>query len=113
MPRPHSPTPSMQTRLHPPLTNARVRRYLVSGKVQGVYFRHSTRTEALRLGMRGVARNLPDGSVEVLAQGDPSSIEALRQWLQRGPQWRASTVCARRNCAEEADLQIPAGFEVR
>jgi acylphosphatase len=61
------------------------RRFLVLGKVQGVYFRHSSRREAGRLGVRGYARNLPDGSVEVLARGAPSSVEELRAWLTRGP----------------------------
>ena len=62
-----------------------VRRFLVFGKVQGVYFRHSTRLEARRLALRGIARNLPDGSVEVLAQGDAAAVEELRLWLQHGP----------------------------
>jgi acylphosphatase len=61
------------------------RRFLVLGKVQGVYFRHSSRLEAIRLAIRGYARNLPDGSVEVLAHGMPSSVEELRAWLSRGP----------------------------
>jgi acylphosphatase len=61
------------------------RRFLVLGKVQGVYFRHSSRLEAIRLAVRGYARNLPDGSVEVLARGAPSSVEELRAWLTRGP----------------------------
>jgi acylphosphatase len=56
-----------------------VRRFLVFGKVQGVYFRHSARIEAKRLNLRGFARNLPDGSVEVVA------VEELRAWLGRGP----------------------------
>ncbi len=59
--------------------------FRITGKVQGVYFRHSTRIEAERLALRGVARNLPDGSVEVIAHGEPAGIEALRAWLQRGP----------------------------
>ena len=50
-----------------------------------MYFRHSTRLEALRLGLRGSARNLPDGSVEVLAEGAPAAVEELRAWLHRGP----------------------------
>jgi acylphosphatase len=62
-----------------------VRRFLVRGKVQGVYFRHSTRLEANRLGLRGLARNLPDGSVEVLAQGTATAIGELRDWLHHGP----------------------------
>jgi acylphosphatase len=61
------------------------RRFVVLGKVQGVYFRHSTRLEAERLGVRGVARNLPDGSVEVIAQGAAEAVENLHRWLQRGP----------------------------
>jgi acylphosphatase len=61
------------------------RRFLVSGKVQGVYFRHSTRVEAERLGVRGVARNLPDGRVEVIAQGARAPVESLHEWLHHGP----------------------------
>ena len=53
--------------------------------MQGVYFRHSTRREAERLGVGGVARNLPDGSVEVIAHGTPEAMESLREWLNRGP----------------------------
>jgi acylphosphatase len=61
------------------------RRFLITGKVQGVYFRHSTRLQAERLGIRGVARNLPDGSVEVLADGTQEAVENLREWLRHGP----------------------------
>jgi acylphosphatase len=62
-----------------------VRRFLVFGKVQGVFFRHSARLEARNLNLRGFARNLPDGSVEVLAQGAAGAVEELRGWLGRGP----------------------------
>jgi acylphosphatase len=65
--------------------DAITRRFLVLGKVQGVFFRHSSRLEAIRLAIRGYARNLPDGSVEVLAHGAPSAVEELRAWLTRGP----------------------------
>lgn len=60
-------------------------RFLVSGKVQGVWFRASTREQALQLGLRGHARNLDDGRVEVLAMGDADAIERLARWLQQGP----------------------------
>lgn len=60
-------------------------RFLVTGRVQGVYFRHSTRLEAQRLAIAGLARNLPDGSVEVIAHGGPAAIASLREWLHRGP----------------------------
>src|SRR3546814_17650141 len=61
-------------------------RFLVSGKVQGVFFRASTREQAQRLGLRGHARNLPDGRVAVLAAGDADALDALATWLQHGPQ---------------------------
>ena len=60
-------------------------RFLVSGKVQGVFFRASTREQARRLGLRGYAKNLPDGRVEVLAVGEAAAVDALARWLQRGP----------------------------
>lgn len=60
-------------------------RFLVSGRVQGVFFRASTRDEALRLQLSGYARNLADGRVEVLAQGEAGALEALARWLQHGP----------------------------
>ncbi len=60
-------------------------RYLVSGRVQGVWFRQSTVVEARPLGLRGYVRNLPDGRVEVVACGAPEALARLEQWLQHGP----------------------------
>lgn len=60
-------------------------RFLVSGRVQGVFFRASTREQASALGLRGYARNLADGRVEVLAAGDLAAIDRLAEWLQHGP----------------------------
>jgi acylphosphatase len=60
-------------------------RCLVSGKVQGVWFRAETRRRAESLGVRGHAVNLPDGRVEVLACGDEEAVAALRDWLWEGP----------------------------
>lgn len=60
-------------------------RFLVSGRVQGVGFRAATRSEALRLGLTGQARNLRDGNVEVIACGDEPAIDTLATWLHRGP----------------------------
>ena len=62
-----------------------VARFLVSGHVQGVFFRASTRDTAQALGLAGYARNLDDGRVEVVAQGSEDAIEALRAWLHDGP----------------------------
>jgi acylphosphatase len=60
-------------------------RFLVTGRVQGVFFRASTRERALRLGLTGSARNLADGSVEVIASGDDAALAELERWLQQGP----------------------------
>lgn len=60
-------------------------RFLVSGRVQGVFFRASTREQALELGLRGHAINLPDGRVEVVADGDAEALEKLAAWLRHGP----------------------------
>jgi acylphosphatase len=88
-----------------------VRRFLVTGKVQGVYFRHSARLEAKRLNLRGLARNLPDGSVEVLAQGSAPALEALHQWLKRGPSQARVDGVLETDAADDK-LKIPAGFDV-
>jgi acylphosphatase len=61
------------------------RRAFVSGRVQGVWFRGATAERAESLGVRGHARNLADGRVEVLAVGAHGAVEALLAWLHRGP----------------------------
>ena len=60
-------------------------RFLVSGHVQGVGFRAATRGEALRRGIRGHAKNLRDGRVEVIADGSAEALDLLEHWLQHGP----------------------------
>lgn len=60
-------------------------RFVVSGHVQGVFFRASTRERALALGLTGHAVNREDGNVEVLACGEAPALEDLRQWLNHGP----------------------------
>jgi acylphosphatase len=86
------------------------RRFRITGQVQGVYFRHSTRQEAEGLAVRGFARNLPDGSVEVVAHGCSDAVEKLRQWLHRGP------AMARVEAVHELELKdaisAPATFTV-
>lgn len=61
----------------------------VRGRVQGVGFRWWTRARALELGLVGHARNLPDGRVEVCAQGAPEAVEALVRLLQEEPSLRS------------------------
>ncbi|MBK6846947.1 MAG: acylphosphatase [Proteobacteria bacterium] len=82
----------------------------IVGRVQGVYFRASTRNEARRLGLRGWVRNCADGAVELLAEGPEQALGLLLAWCRHGPpaaqveaveaQWAAAT-------GEDA------GFEVR
>lgn len=64
---------------------SRCRRFRVTGRVQGVFFRDSTRKVAEQLGLTGHARNLPDGSVEVLACGRREPLQKLADWLGSGP----------------------------
>ena len=60
-------------------------RCLISGRVQGVFFRVSARSKAARWGITGYATNLPDGRVEVLACGESDALEAMKAWLEHGP----------------------------
>ena len=75
-------------------------RFLVSGKVQGVWFRAGTREQAVALGLRGYARNLPDGRVDVLAVGEADAIARLEAWLHRG------TPLARVEAVEQSEVEI-------
>jgi acylphosphatase len=61
------------------------RQFKVSGRVQGVFFRASTKDVATDLNLTGYAINLPDGDVEVLACGASIAIDQLLQWLRQGP----------------------------
>ena len=90
--------------------SATSRRFRITGRVQGVHFRHHTRLEAERLGLGGYAANRPDGSVEVLIVGPEAALEALRLWLHRGPRMaRVETVVEIEPQEHESP---PAGFEV-
>jgi acylphosphatase len=60
-------------------------RCLVSGRVQGVYYRAATQRRAQELGLTGWVRNLPDGRVELLAMGAEHALRQLQDWLWQGP----------------------------
>ena len=83
-------------------------RFWVSGRVQGVFFRASTREQALRLGLSGIARNLDDGRVEVIAAGDGQSLESLARWLQEGPPAAEVVEVVR----EDWEGPVPSGFRI-
>jgi acylphosphatase len=91
--------------------NRVLRRFRVIGKVQGVYFRHSTRVEAERLEIRGLARNLPDGSVEVIAHGTETAVATLHQWLHRGPRMAQVSVVQELD-PPAADAGEPGSFSI-
>lgn len=59
--------------------------FVVHGHVQGVAFRHYTRLMASELGLTGWVRNLPDGSVAGMAEGEETAVNALVDWLHEGP----------------------------
>lgn len=67
------------------MTEVRRIEIFVRGRVQGVFYRDSTRRKARELGLVGTVRNLPDGSVEIVAEGSAASLEALLQWARLGP----------------------------
>ena len=87
-------------------TEARL--FTVHGRVQGVWFRDSTRREARRLGIAGYAINLPDGNVEVLACGASNALDELADWLQSGPPMASVT----RVDVRDADTDQADGFRI-
>ena len=80
------------------------------GRVQGVFYRASTKRKADELGLTGWVRNLPNGDVEVMAYGEKEELEALYQWCKHGPPM-ASVIQVIK--VESHDHHIPEHFEVR
>lgn len=64
---------------------------VVKGRVQGVCYRMYTCEEARRLGLAGLVRNLRDGSVEVIAEGEAGALHELVDWCRRGPSYAMVT----------------------
>jgi len=77
---------------------------LISGKVQGVGYRAFVRRKAQELGLTGYAENLPDGRVEVVAEGEEEDLKLLLHFLKRGPRLAEVT-------AVDASWSEPAGLE--
>jgi acylphosphatase len=86
------------------------RRCFVSGRVQGVFYRGTTRQKALELGLVGYAHNLPDGRVEVLAIGEPRAVTTLVDWLWIGPTAAHVTDVRVEELALESLDNVPVGF---
>jgi acylphosphatase len=86
------------------------RRVVVDGRVQGVFFRESTRRMAGEQGVAGWVRNMPDGRVEAVFEGEPEAVSAAVTWTRRGPERAVVTAI------EETDDETPEGltrFEIR
>ena len=87
------------------------RRWIVQGRVQGVGFRWFVWREAERLGLGGFARNLRDGTVEVVSQGPDAALDRLAQALRRGPP--GSRVDALEQLDVPAELEVPNSFGIK
>ena len=84
-------------------------RCVVSGRVQGVYYRAASAERAAELGLRGWVKNLPDGRVEVVASGSLDALTALAAWLWQGPPAARVTSVQ----VEEWTEPVPDRFDVR
>jgi acylphosphatase len=84
-------------------------RYLVSGRVQGVFYRASAQRYAQSMGLTGWVRNLRDGRVELLACGEASVLAELEKWLEIGPEYAKVTNI---EVTAENPSNIPAAFKV-
>ena len=62
------------------------RSFVISGRVQGVFFRENTKKESVKLGLQGSAMNLSDGTVKVCLRGETNQIDLLERWLHVGPE---------------------------
>ncbi|MGE5143344.1 MAG: acylphosphatase [Acidobacteriota bacterium] len=82
-------------------------RYIVSGRVQGVGFRWFVMREAARLDLSGYVRNLPDGTVEVVAQGAVAALVSLESALRHGPPAARVDGVDKSNLSHQVDLPKP------
>jgi acylphosphatase len=95
------------------MSNLIARRCYISGRVQGVFYRASTRQKAIELGCAGYACNLDDGRVEVLAIGEPHAVQSLLDWLWRGPPGSDVKFVEVRELPLENLDDVPVGFATR
>ena len=86
------------------------RHIVVKGRVQGVGFRFHTQKQATKLNIHGYVRNLADGDVEILANGEEDAVQQFLVWCRQGPQWAdvAEIVVTKQDRDE-----VFAGFEIR
>ena len=81
---------------------------LITGKVQGVFYRKSARDQALTIGLTGQVRNLTDGSVQAIATGEPEQLESFIVWCKQGP----PRAVVSNVTVSELELQLFKKFEI-
>ncbi|MBF0434089.1 MAG: acylphosphatase [Magnetococcales bacterium] len=86
------------------------RRLIIRGRVQGVWYRASTRNQAVKLGLSGWVQNLADGSVAVLVSGPPHDVLSLIEWCRQGPPGARVEQVDIEECHEPAPSP---GFEIK
>ncbi len=80
----------------------------VAGRVQGVFFRASTKTSADHLGIKGFVKNLPDGTVYIEAEGEEETLKQFVEWCSQGPKAARVEACD----VEESSMQEFTRFEI-
>lgn len=90
------------------------RRFLISGRVQGVFFRGSAQRQASQLGLKGWVRNLKDGRVEMLACGSAEAVAAVENWLEIGPDYaKVTNIEVINENIDDVSSNLADAFEVR
>ncbi len=92
------------------MTNKTQTKVVISGRVQGVFFRASTKNEADKIGIKGYVKNLSNGSVEAVFQGDKLSVTKIIEWCHKGP---ASARVDNVFTQEIEQISDFTGFEIR
>jgi len=91
------------------MANESCMRFFILGKVQGVWFRASTKKKADELNIKGWAKNLSDGRVEVMACGEASQLEELYEWLKDGPYLAKVKDCTKEEAAWQQFTEFSVG----
>jgi acylphosphatase len=94
-----------------PKSDIVTRRYVVSGRVQGVGFRWATHQTAVEKGLSGWVRNLANGSVEIVAGGDEISLLGLEEWMKSGPRFARVDIVEK--LLVEDKVSLPKPFKIK
>ena len=92
------------------MTDTKRMHVIVEGRVQGVFFRASTRDEAVRLGLAGWVKNRRDGAVEAIIEGESQAVGKMLEWFHKGP---PNAEVDKVQSIEEPSVNGEEGFEIR